>query len=95
MTLPDYTSLYHDSTWLYFITHLHGSLLYDGYTFVYSSTSLYYSLPWLYLTLLHTTMALPDSTTLYIWSTLLYFTLLHSIMALFDSTSLYHTLPFL
>ena len=47
------------------------------------STWLYYTLPWLYLILLHPTMALLGSTWHYYTST----------MALFGSTWLYYTLP--
>ena len=52
------------------------------------SALLYYTPPWLNLTLLH-------STTLHHGSTWLYFTLPHSTMAQLDSTSLYYTLPWL
>ena len=63
-------------------------------TFYHSSRS-YHGFTWLYLTPLHSTMALlgsiHDSTTLYHGSTWFSFTLLHSSMALLDSTTLYHS----
>ena len=61
-----------------------------------TQATLYHGSTWLYLTLLHSIMALlavPYSTTLYHGSTWLYLTLLHSIMALLAlpySTTLYH-----
>ena len=42
------------------------------------STSLYYNLPWLYLTLLHSTMSLLGSTSLFYTLPWLYFTLYYT-----------------
>ena len=75
MALPDSTTIYIESTLLYF-TVLHSIMA------LFDSTSLYHTLPFLYL-------ALRQFTTLYDGSTWLYFTLLHSTMALLSSTTLY------
>ena len=58
MALPDSTTLYIESTLLYF-TLLHSIIT------LFDSTSLYHTLSSLYFTLLHSTLALLGSTSLY------------------------------
>ena len=76
----------------------HQTALLDSTTLFQGSTWLYYILPWLYLTLLHSIYhgstwlyyILPHSTMALLDSTWLYYILPHSTMALFDSTCLFH-----
>ena len=86
----DSTTRYYGSTWLYLtlpqhcVTLLESTTLYHGSTWLYSTlfdpTSLYCTLPWVYLALLH--------------STWLYLSILYSTIALrdpiLDSTMCYH-----
>ena len=69
MALPDSLSLYNGSTLvLHHPTSLYFTLL-DSNIAIYIHTSFYFSLPWLYVILLRSTVALPDSTSLYNGST--------------------------
>ena len=87
--LLDSTTHHHGSTWVLdsntqwlYLTLLHSNMILLEYSILIhnGSTWLYYTLPWLYFTLLHyTIMTLLDST------------LQHSIMAILDSTTLYHS----